>query len=327
MSSVALVVATHNGTSRMKEFGGWIGNQKGAIGALIVVASGNTDVSELQRNCQENGINFAFENFRICGLAKRNRGAEMAAALGCEYVTFLNDYQHLAPGALRNFESERHEETVVFGCVEFEVGAPITKPRISRAKLPVSTNSSAKDTWALFSSVSEAGLLMRTDFFRRIRGWQYPSRDDSICLGGDGMFLVARTFSLGGKFGYSPSYQVLGGHRNAEISNELAKSKGAMYPYAFTLSTKVKGVPKWIAPRFILGRLFRLLQKVLKGEIREAPSTIFEINSRLRAYMNLPPSRHASMLSSTLADNCKSSNYICHIQGATPCMDSLTNER
>ena len=325
MSNVALIISTHDGTSRLDRIALWIGNQKGWTGSLIVVASGSTDIGNLRVACDASGINLVFEKFAICGLAKRNRGAEIARDLEFQYVTFLNDYQNLEPNTLQHFESELHMEDIVFGNVQFDFTAPMVRPRISNGPLPLSSSSSVQEIWALFSSVSEAGLLIRTDFFHSIGGWQYPLRKELVCLGGDGMLLVARAFTTGREFGYSPNYQVLGGHKNLQIAQEMLRSKGAMYPYAFTLSTKLDGMPRWVAPRFILGRIFRLLQRLLRGETNDSRASIFEINSRLRAYFNLPPSKQSSLLTAVLENNCHLSQYLCDSKGSTPCQSFNPN--
>ena len=321
MSSIGLVISTHDGTQRLDEIARWIGNQTAWKGTLIVVASGSTNIRNLRVACNTHGINLVFEDFAICGLAKRNRGAEIARDLKLQYVTFLNDYQSLEQNTLQNFESELHLEDVVIGNIQFDIDAPIKPPRISSERVPLSSTSSNREIWALFSSVSEAGLLISTDFFHSIGGWQYPSRKELVCLGGDGMLLVARAFTLGKEFGYSHNYRVLGGHRNLRITKEMARSRGAMYPYAFTISTKLHGMPKWIAPRFILGRIFRLLQRLISGDVKDFLASVSEINSRLRAYFNFPPSKHSSELTALLENNCRLSQFLCDSKGSTPCLN------
>jgi hypothetical protein len=137
----------------------------------------------------------------------------------------------------------------------FEKSKDIVRPRISAVQVPLSKDSSNREIWSLFSSVSESGMLIKSETFSNLHGWQYPIFRGKAFLGGDGMLLAARVFTSQGTFGYSKSYAVLGGHRNVEISQEIARSRGAVYPYAFTLSTKLKHLPRWISLRFIFGRI------------------------------------------------------------------------
>jgi len=319
VTSLGLIISTHDGTFQLDKVASWIASQSGWRGVLIVVVSGKTEFGMLEAVCKENNINLVVEKSVICPLAKRNRGAAIAKDLDLDYVAFMNDYQSLTPGCLKGVDTENHSETVLFGSVQFDTKAQISSPPVSQLNFPLSKKSSRKEVWAIFSSVSEAGILVKTDFFASISGWRYPTRGEMVCLGGDGMHLVARAFTANGTFGFSQNYQVLGGHKNTNISSSVANSRRAMYPYAFTLSTKIQGIPFWLAPRFILGRCFRYLQDLIYGNHEEIKSSSIEIASRVRAYFNFPPSTHSSLLTNMLDENCETSQFICAKQGATPC--------
>ena len=319
MTSLGLIVSSHDGTFQLDKIASWIANQSGWRGVLIVIVSGKTEIEMLEEVCKENNINLVFEKSVICPLAKRNRGAAIAKDLDLDYVAFMNDYQSLTPGCLKGVDGENHSETILFGSVQFDTNAQISPPPISQLNFPLSKKSSRKEIWAIFSSVSEAGILVKTDFFASINGWRYPTKGKMVCLGGDGMHLVARTFTANGTFGFSENYQVLGGHKNTNISSDVANSRRAMYPYAFTLSTKIHGIPFWLAPRFILGRCFRFIQDLIYGNHGEIKSSAIEIASRVRAYFNFSPSTHSSLLTNTLDENCETSQFICAKQGATLC--------
>jgi hypothetical protein len=319
LNKVALVIATHNGTAKLDLVSQWIKNQLPWRGPLIVIASGLTNPSSLTSICKKAGIDLVYKDFLDCGLAKRNLGAEIATGMGADYVTFLNDYQCLQDFALHNFETEAHIEDIVFGNVEFDKVHGVTRPAIGYNKTPLSKKSSNREIWALFSSVSEAGMLIKNETFVYLNGWMYPNLKGKTFLGGDGMYLTSRVYSFGGTFGYSKSYIVLGGHRNLDVTMEMARSKGAVYPYAFTLSTKYRGVPKWISIRFISGRIFRALQALARSDIRALKNMAPEIGSRLRAYLNLKPSKYSEPLNQVYQYNCKASQYYCLNNGATKC--------
>ena len=319
MNSIALVIATHDGTEKLNKISSWIFNQKPWKGYLIVVGSGSTDYQVLEDVCREEDINFVFQKSLNCGLAKRNIGADLARDLGHKFVTFLNDYQRLTPNALQNFELENHDEDVVFGNIEFDTVAGVTNPRISSLNVPLSKKSSNSEVWGIFSSVSEAGMLIKLETFIDFKGWQYPNLNGRTYLGGDGMLLTSRIFAAGGTFGYSSKYVVLGGHRNKSVTPEMAISKGAVYPYAFTLSTKIMGIPWWISIRFIIGRIVRIFQDTLKLNLVEVKSTIPEIAARLRAFIGLKPSNNSRLLDEVFEYNCRSSDFYCLKQGATKC--------
>jgi hypothetical protein len=322
LNKVALVIATHNGTAKLDLVSKWIKNQLPWRGPLIVIASGLTNPFSLTSVCKTEGIDLVFREFLSCGLAKRNFGAEIATDMGADYVTFLNDYQNLQDLALRNFETESHIEDIVFGNVEFSKVNGITRPAISAHNTPLSKESSNREIWALFSSVSEAGMLIKSETFTRLNGWMYPILKGKTFLGGDGMYLTSRVYSQGGTFGYSKSYIVLGGHRNLDVTVEMARSKGAVYPYAFTLATKSRGVPKWISIRFISGRIFRAFQTLARLDISAFINMAPEIGSRIRAYINIKPSRYSKPLNQVYEYNCKSSQYYCLNNGATKCRTS-----
>jgi hypothetical protein len=319
VNKIGLIISTHNGERQMKCIAEWINGQSGWAGPLIVIGSGDTNVDVLKLKCIENNISFFYESHVECGMAKRNRGAKIASDNGCDYVSFLNDYQSLENGVLENLELENLNESIIFGSVEFELGKELTPPRISQHKSPLTRKSSISEVWSIFSSVSEAGLLIDTNVFLELKGWQHPIRKGVVCAGGTGMSLVARAFSEGNDFGYSKNFKVLGGHRNLRINESLALSRGAMYPYAFTLTTKTEGVPAWLGIRFTFGRIFRLIQRLLQGELRNASGEFTEIGARLRALMNLPPSRHASLLTKLTLDGCVRSEFACHRDNATQC--------
>jgi hypothetical protein len=319
VNKIGLIISTHNGEKQMKSVADWITGQNGWAGPLIVIGSGDTNVDVLKLQCSENNISFHYESYFECGMAKRNTGAKIASEYGCNYVAFLNDYQSLENGVLKNLELENLNESIIFGSVEFELGKELTPPRISQHKSPLSRKSSISEVWSIFSSVSEAGLLIDTSVFLELKGWQHPIRKGVVCAGGTGMSLVARAFSEGNDFGYSKNFKVLGGHRNLSINQSLALSRGAMYPYAFTLTTKTEGVPAWLGIRFTFGRIFRLIQRLLKGEFRSTSGEFIEISARLRALINLPPSRHASLLTKLTLDSCVRSKFACHADSATQC--------
>jgi hypothetical protein len=319
MNKVALVVSTHNGTDKLIQISEWIANQLPWRGPFIVIASGNTESSRLTDVCSSQGIEFIFKQFLNCGLAKRNLGAELAKELGSDYVTFLNDYQLLKTNALYDFELEDHDEDIVFGNVEFEKTKDVVRPRISSVQVPLNKDSSNREIWSLFSSVSESGMLIKSETFSNLRGWQYPIFRGKAFLGGDGMLLAARVFTSQGSFGYSKSYAVLGGHKNVEISQEMARSRGAVYPYAFTLSTKLKHLPRWISVRFIFGRIARLLQSGLRMNFQEFKASVPEIEARIRGYFGLKPSKNSILLDEVFEFNCQSSQNYCAKQDATKC--------
>lgn len=319
MNKVALVIATHDGTDKLDQISKWIANQLPWHGTLIVVASGNTDGSALASICRSVGIELILKEFLICGHAKRNLGAEIAQNTGADYITFLNDYQLLKPKTLYNFELENHDEDIVFGNVEFEKSKGVTVPGISFFEMPLSKKSSNKEIWNIFSSVSEAGMLIKLTTFNNLKGWQYPSLKGKTFLGGDGMFLASRVFTHGGTFGYSKSYEVLGGHKNVEISSEMARSRGAVYPYAFTLSTKTEGLPRWISLRFILGRFARLIQSGLRMDFGAFIASAPDLRARIRGYFAMSPSKDSLLLEEVFDFNCKSSSSYCLKQGSTKC--------
>ena len=319
LNSIALVIATHDGTENLNKISSWITNQKPWKGYLIVVGSGLTDYQVLEDVCRKEDINFVFEKSLNCGLAKRNIGADLAKDLGHKYVTFLNDYQRLTPNALQDFELENHGENVVFGNIEFDSVAGVTNPRISSLNVPLSNKSSNREVWGIFSSVSEAGMLIKLETFIDFKGWQYPNLNGRTYLGGDGMLLTSRIFAAGGTFGYSSKYVVLGGHRNKSVTPEMAISKGAVYPYAFTISSKIHGVPWWISIRFIIGRIARAFEHALSFNFVDFKGTMPEIAARLRAYVGLKPSDNSRLLNEVFKYNCQSSDFYCAKQGATKC--------
>ena len=319
MNKVALVIATHNGTDKLGQISKWIDNQLPWHGTLIIIASGITDSSILANTCRSEGIELVFEEFLNCGLAKRNLGAEIAQDSGADYVTFLNDYQVLKPKTLHEFELENHAEDIVFGNVEFEKSKGATRPGISFFRMPLSKESSNREIWNIFSSVSESGMLIKLTTFNSLKGWQYPTLKDKTFLGGDGMLLASRVFIRGGTFGYSRSYEVLGGHKNVEISAEMARSRGAVYPYAFTLSTKVEGLPRWISLRFIFGRIVRLLQNGLRMDFKALKASTPDLKARIRGYFGISPSKDSLLLEEVFDFNCKSSANYCAKQGSTKC--------
>jgi len=322
LNSIALVVATHDGTENLNKISSWILNQKPWKGYLIVIGSGSTDHQVLEDVCKAVDINFVFEKSLNCGLAKRNIGANLARDLGHKFVTFLNDYQRLTPNALQNFELENHDEDVVFGNIEFDRIAGITNPRISSLNVPLSKKSSNREVWGIFSSVSEAGMLIKLDTFIDFKGWQYPNLNGRTYLGGDGMLLTSRIFVDGGTFGYSKNYTVLGGHKNVNVTKEMFRSKSAVYPYAFTLSTKLAGVPRWISFRFIFGRLARSIGYIFSLNFHDLKLIFPELESRLRGLAGLKPSKKSKLLDDVFEYNCKSSDYYCARQGATECIPS-----
>lgn len=319
MNKVALVVSTHNGTKKLNQIARWITSQLPWDGILVVVASGNTDFSTLSDVCSSYNFDFVFRNFVNCVHAKRNLRAEIAFNSGAKYVTFLNDYQHLSRMALHGFELEQHNEDIVFGNIEFDKTKGVTSPRISSLNVPLSRNSSKRDTWGIFSSVSEAGMLIDLKIFRKLGGWQYPTIREKSFIGGDGMLLAARVFIERGTFGYSRNYIVLGGHQNKEIDKDSARGRAAVYPYAFTLSTKIAGVPKWVAIRFIGGRILRIFQTCLMMDYKELKMSAFEISSRLRGYFGIKPAKYSKLLDETLEFNCRTSQYYCAKNGARNC--------
>ncbi len=321
MKKVALVIPTHNGTEKLDRISKWIETQLPWRGPLIVIASGSNEVSSLKKICEDQDIEFIYQEFLICGHAKRNFGAEIALGLGVEYVTFLNDYQRLEKGALHGFTIEDHDEDIVYGNVGLNVISGVTRPRISELNTPLTRNSSSREIWGIFSSVSEAGILVKIETFARLKGWQSPVLKNRTFIGGDGLYLTARVFSQGGTFGYSNMYVVSGGHKNLEATPEMDQSKAAIYPYGFTLATKHKGVPRWISLRFIIGRIGRILENLMRLKFKEAfaPIVIFDTGSRLRAYFSLKPSKHSKLLDDLFDNNCKSSENYCIKNGATKC--------
>lgn len=319
MNKVALVIPTHNGTEKLDRISKWIETQLPWRGPLIVIASGSNEVSSLKKICEDKDIEFIFQEFLICGHAKRNFGAQIAQGLGVEYITFLNDYQRLEKKALYGFTVENHNEDIVYGNVGFDISSGVTRPRISELNVPLTRTSSNREIWGIFSSVSEAGILVKTEIFARLKGWQYPVSKNKTFIGGDGLLLTVRVFSQGGTFGYSSMYIVSGGHKNSEASPEMKKSKEATYPYSFTLASKYKGVPRWISLRFIIGRIGFVLESILKLKFKEAFAPTSEISSRLRAYFSLKPSKHSKLLDDFFDNNCKSSENYCIKNGATKC--------
>jgi hypothetical protein len=319
MSKLAVVIATHEVGGKLEQIVQWIPSQKDWAGPLIVVYSGPFVSQGLVDACQKSNVQLILEEFHICGLAKRNRGAEIAKEHDVDYVTFLTDYQSLAPGSTTGFEKEEHTESIIFGNVQFDISSSTTIPRISRFQSPLTNRSSRSGVWALFSSISESGILVSLDTFQNLGSWQYPAVKRRVFLGGDGLHLVARAFLSGSSFSYSPSYQVLGGHKNSSITSEIQEARGALYPYAFTLATKMKGLPRWIGLRFILGRIARVIQLVLRRDFLGALKTRIEIGARLRAYLGIRPSTKAKPLQAILEENCKVSNFSCHSKGTTAC--------
>ena len=319
MKKVALVIATHNGTDRLGQLSKWIDNQLPWHGTLIIIASGDTDSSTLEDMCSSQGIDLIFREFLNCGLAKRNLGAEIAQDSGADYVTFLNDYQVLKPKTLHEFELENHADDIVFGNVEFEKSKGATRPGISFFEMPLSRKSSNREIWNIFSSVSESGMLIKLTTFNSLKGWQYPTLRGKTYIGGDGMLLASRVFIQGGTFGYSRSYVVLGGHKNFDISPEMARSRGAVYPYAFTLSTKTEGLPRWISKRFIYGRVARLLQSGFRMDFGAVKTSAADLKARIRGYFGINPSKDSLLLEEVFNFNCKSSANYCARQGSTKC--------
>jgi hypothetical protein len=319
MSKLAVVIASHDEAGKLERLVQWIPHQKEWAGPLIVVYSGEFISSSLVDICKENNVQLVLEEFQLCGLAKRNRGAEIARELNAEYVTFLTDYQSLAPGSIKGFEKEEHSESLIFGNVQFDLNSKITIPKISQFEFPLTSSSSYKGIWAIFSSVSESGVLVKLDTFQNLGSWQYPVVKKKVFLGGDGIYLVARAFVNGSSFGYSRSYQVLGGHKNLNITREIQEARGSLYPYAFTLATKVRGLPRWIGLRFILGRIARVLQMVLRGDLHGAIDTRIEIGARCRAYLGIRPSLKAKPLQANLDYNCKKSDFSCNSKRTTAC--------
>jgi hypothetical protein len=319
MSKLAVVIASHEEAGKLERLVQWIPYQKDWAGPLIVVHSGEFVSKGLVEACHKNNIQLVVEEFQLCGLAKRNRGAEIAKELNAEYVTFLTDYQSLAPGSTSGFENEEHAESIIIGNVQFDISTKTTIPRISRFQIPLTKKSSRSGVWALFSSVSESGLLVKIETFQSLGSWQYPVVDKKVFLGGDGIHLVARAFLNGSSFAYSPSYQVLGGHKNVNITSEIQRARGALYPYAFTLALKIYGLPKWLGLRFILGRIARVIQMVLRGDFLGAFEARIEISARLRAYLGIRPSPIAKPLQAMLDNNCKKSDFSCDLKGSTAC--------
>jgi len=322
LNSIALVIATHDGTENLNKISSWILNQKPWKGYVIVVGSGFTEHQILEDVCRAGSINFVFQKSLNCGLAKRNVGAELARGLGHKFVTFLNDYQTLTANALHNFEQENHDEDVVFGNVEFDTAIGVIKPRISSLNTPLNKESTNQEIWGIFSSVSEAGMLIKLDTFMDLKGWQYPNLNGKTYLGGDGMMLTSRIFAAGGTFGYSKEYTVLGGHKNENVTKEMSSSKNAVYPYAFTLSTKLEGVPRWISLRFIAGRFARSVGYLTKLNIHGFKLIFPELESRIRGFLGLKPASKSELLERVFEYNCKSSDYYCARQGATDCVPS-----
>ena len=119
MNKIGLIISTHNGEKQMKKVAEWIIGQSGWAGPLIVIGSGDTRVELLRQRCSENNISFIYESYIECGMAKRNRGAKLANENGCNYIVFLNDYQSLEDGVLKNLELESLNESIIFGSVEF----------------------------------------------------------------------------------------------------------------------------------------------------------------------------------------------------------------
>jgi hypothetical protein len=319
MSKLAVVIASHEEAGKLERLAQWIPHQKDWTGPLIVVHSGEFVSHGLVDVCQKNNVQLVIEEFKLCGLAKRNRGAEIARELNAEYVTFLTDYQSLAPGSISGFEKEEHAESIIIGSVQFDVNARAPIPRISQIEIPLTSKSSRSGVWALFSSVSESGILVKLETFGNLGSWQYPVINGRVFLGGDGIHLVARAFLNGSTFAYSQNYQVLGGHKNLNITSEIQEARGALYPYAFTLATKMKGLPRWVGLRFILGRIARVIQMVLRGDFLGVYETRIEIGARFRAYFGIQPSAKAKPLQAILDKNCRESDFSCHWRGTTEC--------
>ena len=319
MNKLAVVIASHQEAGKLDGIGEWISTQSGWSGPLIIVYSGVFTSSSLVESCMNKGVQLVVEESVLCGLAKRNRGAEIARELGSTYVNFLTDYQSLAPDSITRFEDENHNEAIIFGNVQFEIGAQINQPKISKKSPPLSSKSSISEIWAIFSSISESGMLINLETFQELGGWQYPMKKNRVYLGGDGAHLVARAFRKECGFGYSPSYRVMGGHKNLNINRIIQEARGSLYPYAFTLSSKTTGLPSWIAPRFILGRFARLIQMLIRGNVAGALNTRIEISARCRAYVGLEPSSKSKPLQSILEANCKQSKYLCRFKGETQC--------
>jgi len=319
MSKLAVVIASHEEAGKLDRIGEWIPTQKGWSGPLIVVYSGNLVSNKLIDVCKKNDVQLVIEESILCGLAKRNRGAEIAKALNSTYVTFLTDYQTLAPESLIGFEKEDHRESIIFGNVQFEIGSEINIPRISTKLSPLNSKSSMIEIWAIFSSISESGILIKLETFQDLGGWQYPLVKNRVYLGGDGAHLVSRAFTKGCDFSYSPSYRVMGGHKNLNIEKSIQEARGALYPYAFTLASMTTGVPRWIALRFILGRFARVIHMLSRGDLSGALSTRIEMGARCRAFVGLQPSSKSRPLQNILEANCKQSGYQCGLKSTTQC--------
>jgi hypothetical protein len=319
MNKLAVVIASHQEAGKLDGIGEWISTQNGWSGPLIIVYSGVFSSSSLIESCMNNGVQLVVEESVVCGLAKRNRGAEIARELGSTYINFLTDYQSLAPGSIAGFEEENHNEAIVFGNVQFEIGSQINEPKISMKVPPLGSKSSISEIWAIFSSISESGMLIKLETFHELGAWQYPIRRNKVYLGGDGAHLLVRAFRSDCEFGYSPIYRVLGGHRNVNIDKTTQEARGALYPYAFTLSSKMTGLPRWIALRFIFGRFARMIQMLIRRDFVGALKTRLEIEARCRAYVGLEPSLKSKPLQNMLETNCEQSEFLCNSIGATQC--------
>jgi hypothetical protein len=311
MNSIAVIISTDKPKEFLQFFFNWGPEVDWSKSTLILINSGEDVKNELMQFSIESGIAVEYLQGLKCPISKRNEGARIADNLGLKYVVFLNDYQRLEAKSLQNFLVRDWSETVIIGKVKppnwngnFEEESFAKEPVLNK-------DSSLFDKWDVFSRVSESGLIINTSYFIHLGGWAWANRGGRTFVGGDGFLILARTFVDGQTIGTCNNFRVLGGHQNPHSNTEIRKSKAAMYSYAFTIATMFSGVPKWIALRFIAGRIFRIAQFKMSGKEIENFYPGIDLAARLRALFRFQPSKLSKHILETGLNNCSRSGFAC----------------
>ena len=328
---ISVIIALHNGTKKLENLSSWIQNQIGWSGALIVIASGETEIGQLGVVCERAGITFHFEKFVTCGHAKRNRGANIARQLGSKYIVFLNDYQFLPKGTLSEFEASEPNSDVLIGLLKENELQFHRRLRGIKENEVITKTSSTKKLWKLFSSVGEATLVIKTEEFLSVGGWRYPHKKGGIYFAGDGLLLASRLLHRGATFAFSTHFIVLGGHANPEHSRSYIRNKEALYPYAFTLSTMDEASPWWLRYRFFFGRIARIVLSFALApsmflDQDKVRSACRDISARSRPFLGFGPSSDADEIRDLTKTLCRDSEFLCEGEGGNQCRSIPKND-
>jgi len=311
MNSIAVIVSTDDAREYLQFFLKWGPKVDWSHSILILVNSGENMQDDFFNLSVSTDLNIRYFQGVKCPLSKRNQGAKIAHDLGFQFVVFLNDYQKLEPEVIQLFLSQKRTEKLIVGRVISGNHVETLTDKGFVDNLSLSKKSSAGHKWEVFSKVSESGLIINAEYFLSLGGWSWPTRGQRPLVGGDGFLLMARTFVDGHIIGMCDEFVVTGGHLNPKSDLEIIRSKSAMYSYAFTVATLYPGIPRWLAIRFVLGRIFRMAQLGLAPiQFREHYPGI-DISARLRAIFRIKPSKLSHQIAMRGLNTCIESGFAC----------------